>query len=128
MKIEKSKLEALFNFTKGTENMLSLKESRERDIFIKPLAEVTQTYYEDRNKIYITFCLKNEDGSPALVEGNKYEFPPEKVDEINAELKTLNEEEVEIKTFAITKEILEKSEYKPKIGETEIIDEILAKL
>lgn len=128
MTLKKQHLETIFSFVKGTEGSLTLAESRARDIFIKPLLEVTKTYIEDRNKIYLAFCNKNEDGTPNLIDGDKYEFPKEKLDEINKELITLAEEEVEINTYAITKEILDKSEYKPKLGETEVIDEFLAKI
>lgn len=128
MTIKKSYLETLFLFTKGTENVLNLADSRLRDTFIKPLFEITKVYIEDRNKIYLEYCLKNEDGSPELLDGDKYQFPNEKLEEINKELEILGNEEVEVGTHEKLKEILEKSEYKPKVGEAEIIDEILAKL
>lgn len=128
MQIKKSELEALFNLAKGTEGALSLQESRVRDSFIKPLSETTQTYFNEREEIYKAFCLKKEDGMPDLLNGDKYQFSKEKLDEINAELKILGAEEVEV-NFTDNpqqiKDILGKSEYKPKIGETEIIDNIL---
>lgn len=125
MKIKKSNLVPIFLFVKGTEGTLSLKESRERDIFIKPFFEVVKTYEQDREKIYKEFCIKNENGEPDLKDGKSYQFPTEKLDELNKELETLNTEEVEVNVYALTKEVLEKSEYKPKVGETEIIDEFL---
>lgn len=130
MKLKKSSLEALFSLTKGTEGVLNLQESRVRDSFIKPLQEVTQTYFDDRNKIYLEFCNKKEDGSPDLLEGDKYQFPKDKLEEINKELLTLADEEVEVNTTdnpAQIKGILEKSEYKPKVMEAEVIDEVLNK-
>ena len=128
MQTKKINLEVFFNFVKGTEGQLSLSEARARDIFIKPLAELTQSFFEDREKIYKEFCLKNEDGTPALIDGDKYEFSPEDLEQINKELNILANEEVEINTYAISKAILEKSEYKLKVGEADIIDEILAKI
>lgn len=128
MTLKKLYLETLFNFTKGTEGILSLSDSRVRDNFMKPLGETLQTFVNDREVIYKNFCLKKEDGEPDLLEGNSYQFPPEKVEEINRELKVLGDEEVEVSTPDKLKEILEKSEYKPKIGESEIIDEILTKI
>lgn len=123
--IKKGSLEVFFNLTKGTEGALNLAESRIRDTFIKSLSEVTQTYIDDRNKIYVAFCIKNEDGQPDLVDGDKYKFPKEKRDELAQELETLFEEKVELDTPVGLKEILEKSEYKPKLLEAEVIDNII---
>lgn len=130
MKIKKQNLEVLFNLTKGTEGLLTLAESRLRDAFVKPLTEQTKEYLNQKEDIYKHFCLKNEEGFPALLEGNKYEFPREKLDEINAELETLGEEQVEVNTIdtAQIKAILERSEYKPKLLEAEIIDNIINSL
>lgn len=124
MKLKKQYLETLFATVKGTEGVLNLAESRIRDEFLKKLVEPTDTFIKDRAKIYETFAIKKEDGSLDLVDGNKYQFPPEKIDEINAELKTLVEEEVEFDTPEKLKEIIEKTDYKPKVGESDIIDEI----
>lgn len=131
MKLSKKYLEVFFYTIKGTEGILSLSESRIRDSFIKPLAEATETYLKDRTKIYETFCMKKEDGTPDLLVQEKttsYQFPPERLDEINKELTTLSEEEVDLDVPEKLKEILEKTDYKPKTGESELIDEILAKL
>ena len=128
MKIKKSDLETLFNLTKGTEGVLNLSEARARDSFIKPLSDVTQSYYDQREAIYKHFCIKNEEGTPDLKDGNKYQFNPKQLDEINAELKTLGDEEVEVNFTdnpQLIKEILEKSAYTPKLMESEIIDNII---
>lgn len=128
MKLKKLQLEPLFNLAKGTESTLSLAESRIRDSFIKPLSEIVQTYYDDRNVIYKIFCLKTEDGESDLLDGDKYQFPKGELDKINKELQILADEEVEVNFPDSVKDILEKSDYKPKIGEAEIIDEILSKI
>jgi len=128
MKIKKVQLETLFNVTKGTEGVLTLAESRVRDTFIKPLLEHTQRYLEDKQTIYKEYCLKDEKGEPQLVDGDKYEFPKEKLEEINKELVTLSDEEVELETPENIKEILEKTTYLPKIYEAEIIDELINSL
>lgn len=130
MKIKKQQLETLFNFTKGTEGLLNLADSRLRDSFLKPLADKTQEFFDDRDKIYQTFCIKNEDSTPDFKDGDKYQFEKSKLSEINKEILTLAEEEVEIKLQdnlpnSKLKEILEKSEYKPKALEAEVIDSIL---
>lgn len=133
LKIPKKSLEVLFTLTKGTEEELNLSESRTRDAFIKDLAPVLDSFYQDRTKIYQTFCIKLEDGSPdfKVVENDNgkilsktYQFPLEKEQEISQELTTLYGETVELNVPSNLKEILEKSTYKPKIGETTLIDEI----
>lgn len=128
MQIKKSSLEALFNLAKGTEGALSLVEARIRDGFIKPLTELTQTYFDQREVIYKHFCNKNDDGTPNLLEGYKYQFSKEVLEELNKELATLGDELVEV-NFTDNpqqiKQILEKSEYKLKVLESELIDEIL---
>ncbi len=132
MTIKKANLEVFFYALKGTEGVLTLAESRVRDAFIKPLAEYTDTYLKDRQKIFETFCLKKEDGTNDLKtekDGTQsYQFPTEKLEEINKELKTLAEEEVELEAPEKLKEILEKTEWKPKTGEVAIFDEIITKL
>lgn len=136
MTVKKSHLEVLFHSLKGTEGVLTLAESRIRDSFIKPVAEATETYFKDRTKIYETFCIKKEDGTPDFivtkdkdgVDQTSYQFPPEKLEEINKELITLSEEEVSFEDNEKLKEILEKTEYKPKVGETALLDEVISKL
>ena len=118
MKLEKKHLIPFFSALKETDGTLSLKEARIRDQMLKPLLEVAQTYEQDRTKIYQKFGTHNP-------ENNTYTFPNEKLEEVNAELKTLNEEEVELPEVTGIKEILEKTEYKPKIGEAESIDAVL---
>lgn len=135
MKVYKKQLELFFNVLKGTEGELSLKESRIRDSFIKPLAEKTDEFIKDRVKIYETFAIKNEDGSVDFLvgedeKGNKtqsFQFPPDKLEEINKELVVLTDEEVEFSIPDGLKDIMEKTTYSPKLGEVEVIDEILAK-
>lgn len=125
MKIKKSQLLPLFLTIKGTEGKLNLAESRIRDSFLKNLLDETKKSESEKSIIYNTFCLKNEDGTPLFVEGNKYEFPKECLDELNKEMETFYNEEVVIDVPANLKEMIEKSDYNPKIGETEIIDELL---
>ncbi len=122
MKVKKQHLEILFSTLKGTENILSLPDSRKRDAFLKALSSELETFYKERTVIYETFCDKDENGKPDIKD-DKYHFAPEKFDEINGELKTLGDEEVTI-DLSITG-VLEKSEYKPKIGEAEIIDKLI---
>lgn len=128
MKIKKLHAEILFATIKGAEGILSLADSRIRDAFLKDFVEDVKTYLNDKSGIYQTFCKKDEDGNPALVDGDKYEFEKKDLEEINKELLILSEEEIDVPACDKLKEFIEKSEYKPKVGEAEIIDEILAKL
>lgn len=127
MQVQKSHLESFFQALKGTEGVLSLKESRVRDSFIKSLAEALETFYKERTAIYQAYCLTKEDGT-CDIKDDKYHFPPEKLPDINQELQTLHAEEVELDTPAGLKEIMEKTTYAPKVGEAELIDAVLAKL
>lgn len=128
MKIKKAQLETLFNVTKGTEGTTTMEQSRKRDAFIKPLISELETFFKDREVIYKAYCVNKEDGTPDLIEGNKYQFEPENIEAVTKEITILNDEEVDIETFETLKEILEKTTYSPKIGETETIDQIILKL
>lgn len=127
MQVEKKHLEIFFQALKGTEGVLSLKESRIRDAFMKPLGEATETFYKERTAIYEQFCDKTEDGKPDITD-NKYHFKQEVLEEVNKELLTLANETVDLNPHPEIKEIMEKTTYSPKYGETEVIDEILSKL
>lgn len=120
MNVKKQHLETLYLVVKGTENILNLSESRKRDTFLKPLTEALETFYKERKVIYEKFCDKKEDGTPNIVE-NRYTF--QNAEEVNKELTILLEETVELPPLEVS--ILEKSEYKPKIGEAEVIDEFI---
>ncbi len=122
MKVKKQYFDILFLVLKGTENVLDLSEARKRDAFLKTLSVELESFYKDRTTIYETFCDKKEDGTPDIID-NQYRFDPIKLDDINKELKALYEEEV---SFDLPiKGILEKSEYKPKVGEAEVIDSLI---
>ena len=127
--LTKNKLEVLFLAIRGTEGVLSLAESRIRDAFMKPLTEATKTFEEDRKVIYEKFCTKDEEGNPDLTDNN-YHFQKEVLEGLHKEIETLYAEEVELPVASkeSLKLILERTEYKPKTGEVEIIDEILATL
>lgn len=125
--IRKDHLEVLFQALKGTENVLSLTGARIRDLFLKKVTIELDTFYADRRKIYDKFCTKKEDGSPDI-KNDLYTFPKEAVLEMQKELDIFNAEVVELEVpFASeVKGIIEKTEYKPKQGEAEMIDTILA--
>lgn len=125
MQLKKQYLEPLFLLTQGTDGQLSLPEARVRDKFMKTVNEVTQEYEGHRKVIYEKFCTKTEDGKPDIADG-KYHFDKEQLPEVNKELETLLAETVEIATPEGLKDILEKSAYKPRVGEAESIDHILS--
>lgn len=130
MKLHKGQLELTFTVLKDTN--LSLQDSRIRDAFLKPLGEAVDTFYKERTAIYEKFCDKKEDGTPDIDDG-KYHFKKEVTEEADKELKTLITEEVEIEekwgvTKTKLKELMEKTNYSPKVGEVEVIDSILVTL
>jgi len=127
MKLEKRYLEVLYKTIKGTEGVLTLAEGRIRDAFMKDVTEATTQFENDRRVIYEKFCTKTDDGKPDVSDG-KYHFKTEEVSEIQAELETLYAEEVELPSPSGLKEIVERTQYKPEIGESEKIDHIISKL
>ena len=127
LKIPKKHLEIFYLTLKGTEGELTLSEGRIRDNFMKPLGEAYETFVKERTAIYEEFCDKDKDGKPDIADGN-YHFSKKVTAKVNKELTTLFDEEVELKETKGLKEIVERTQYKPKVGEAEVIDEILAKL
>lgn len=126
--LQKKYLPSFFLILKGTEGQLTLPEARIRDRFIPILVEQTSLYEDkERRTIYEKFCLKHEDGSPD-VQGDEYHFPREVIEDMKKEVATLNDEEVTLDIPDGIKEIMEKSAYKPKIGEVEQIDHIITLL
>mgnify|MGYP006921306309 FL=1 len=123
MKIAKKYLE-VFHSTLS-ETSPKLPEARIRDAFLKDLLEATNTLIKDRQKIYENFCLKNEDGTNDLEDGNRFKFKAEDISKVNDELVTLYSEEVEITINPKIKEILKETEHKFKTGEVEVYDEIM---
>lgn len=127
IQIPKRQLEVFFLTLKGTEGVLSLKDARVRDSFMKPLIEATQTFESDRRAIYVKFCDKDEEGNPNIT-NDEFKFKKDVVEEMGKELETLMDEEVVFTIPEGLKEIMDQSAYKPKVGESMIIDEILEKL
>lgn len=127
MTLQKKELELLFNLLKDTSPNLA--DARIRDSFMKPLSEYLDIFLKDREEIYKAYCEKKEDGTPDVKDG-KYFFKPEELNTINKELQTLTDETVEVLTGAPEKikELIENTNYSPKVGEVEAIDEIIAKL
>lgn len=124
MKLQKKYLELLFKVVKDYKTS-KMVQARIRDGFLRELSVSTDQFIKDRNDIYIKFCNKNEAGEPDIVD-DKYKFEPKLLEEINTELKTLGEEEVELKTPPELKNMIEESSYETQAGETTIVDEIIA--
>ncbi len=130
MTIQKKNIEVVFLALKETSPNLA--DARIRDSFLKPLGEALDQLNRDKTAIYVQYCDKNEDGSPKIELGN-YHFKTEDIDTINEELNTLFDETVDIPTDNPSvpeklKELIEKTNYSPKIGEVEIIDSFIATL
>ncbi len=117
MKIKKSCLEVFEKVLVGTENVLNFVDARVRDSFLKKVVEQRATYIDERNKLLISLGIKIEG------EEDRYKFTPEYLKEVEI----LDVEEIELPDEIKIKEFIEISEYKPKVGEIDIIDEILTK-
>lgn len=129
MTLQKKELDIIFIALSETKPTLS--EARIRDSFLKPLGVTLDQFNKDKTAIYETYCDKNEDGTPEIVDG-KYHFQNNELEKINTELKTLLDEEVDIPTHPSVpgklKELIENTNYSPKPGEVDIIDSFIEKL
>jgi hypothetical protein len=92
---------------------------------MKALHDATVQYETDRKAIFDKLC-DQIDGKPDLRD-NKYHFSKKNTPVAESELKTLNEETVELPNPEGIKEILERTNYSPLIGEADVIDSILTK-
>lgn len=86
---------------------------------LRPLLEATQTFEQDRLKIYQKY---------GELRDNQYHFKNEDIETVNKEVIDLNEETVELPNISGIKQILENTDYKPKTGEVELIDEVIGLL
>lgn len=127
MKIDKKYLEILVNVLRETDGVLALKEARIRDSFLIPLSDAYNQFVQDRVKVYEHFCDKNADGTPDISD-NKYHFKNEVLEELNKELGDLHAETVELDIPPGLPVMLELSGFKPRLGETALLDEFLEKL
>lgn len=134
MKIKKKHLEVLGSAIKSV-NCDSFKEGRVRDAFYRSLHPFIIAFYSDRAEIFNKLCIKDADGNPVreLGENGKprmetFKFDVQNQGALNAEMETLVEEEIEIEAYDELKKHLEASEYKPKFGEAELLDEVIAML
>ena len=106
-----------------TKTDLGLSDARVRDNFIRDLEKHLDIFYSDRKKILETYCNKDEDGKP-IVTDDKYIFS--EIEEVNKQIELLVAEEVDLKLSEAVKAFINKTNYKPKVGEVDIIDKILA--
>lgn len=127
MLVQKQQLQTFYEVLKGTEGVLNFADARVRDAFLKKIVEAIEMYTEEKNKIYSAFAHKKEDGTPDISDG-QFHFDVPDVELVNAELLVLAKEEVELSGVNKIKSFIEQSEYKPKAGEMDIIDELLNKL
>lgn len=111
-------------------NHITLADARIRDaLATKVIYDLLHDFEEARKKIYEEFCIKNEDGSPKLVNGN-YQFEIADIKKMTEEVQILEDEEVEIKIDnpVKIKQFLNNTKYEPEVGEAIVIDEIIAQI
>lgn len=129
MKLEKKYLPVFLKTLQATN--LNLIDSRIRDDFHKELFETTRDFEIAEQAVFKEFCIKNKDGEPEMTVSGQYQFTlGENSDNATKEREVLLAEEIELnpKNPAKIKEFLNLSEYKPKVGEIEMIDFILTQL
>lgn len=130
MKLKKRELEITYLVFGNVE--ADLAGCRVRDAILKPLKEEVDNFYKERKDIGEKYADKNEDGT-SKIENDMYVFPKKDEEKVNKEFNTLLDEEVEIPekpgtTGQKLKELMEATQYKPKLGETAIIDSIIARI
>jgi hypothetical protein len=125
MKLKKSHLVVFLKAIKETD--LGLADSRIRDEFFKPLFEETKNFEEAQQTIYKTLCKKDKDGNPEMTSLGQFQFEGENAKKVIEELDILSKEEVELtpKNTTKIKEFLENTSYKPKVGEADLLDDVL---
>lgn len=125
----KKKLLTLYYLTLSQAKVDSLAEGRFRDSVAKHAFEALKEFELARIKIYEAFCVKDDKGEPKLVDNN-YQFSREEAPKAAAEVKILEDEEVDvpITNAGKVKALIEATKYEPKVGETEVIDELLAQI
>lgn len=125
MKITKKEVDLFYELI--ADSAISLSEARKRDAIVKQLVKFGREYAYDRMKIIKEFCEKKDD--ELIVKDNNYLVINGKEEEFNKEMDTLNNEEVEIELDAqSTKKIIENTKYTPKVGEMDLIDNLIAKI
>lgn len=125
----KKKYLTLFYLTLAEADTGSLAEARIRDSIAKEVLANLKDFEKDRQKIHLEYCIRNEKDEPELTPEGLFKFKIGEVfDKVKAEVATLEGEEVDLKVkdTVKVKELIEGTKYKPKVGETEIIDELIA--
>lgn len=107
------------------ETKLSLADARVRDAFLKDLFTKLKSVDENRTKIFVEYCDKDEEGNPIQEKPNTYSFKGDNIQKANDELTLLMDEKVELELTDKLKEYINQSDYKPLVGEAELIDEVL---
>lgn len=123
--VQKRAIETLGRFLIATD--LNFTEARIRDQFLRDISPFEEALVSDRNKIYETYCEKDENGAPKI-EDSKYTFPGSAAKDLTKDLDVLLEETIELKPPDKLKQFLEGTNYKPKPGEVELIDSIISQL
>ncbi len=121
MKLKKSQIEAVA--TAINYPIKNFSDARKRDVFMKSLQEQFKLFTEQQQAIYTEFCEKDEEGKPSLIEENKYQFKNEVLPDLDKELGTLYNEEIEVQ--GDIKDIIINSQAELKTGMTDILQEVL---
>jgi hypothetical protein len=127
MKIKKSHLKVAIEALAGSDE-LTLRDSRTRDRAIKTLNASHEEYIGDQKKVIHQFCERGADGEPDVKIKNGqtfYSFSSEDGIEYKKESELLNEEKISFKPSQEVISFIEETNYNPKVGEADIIYEVL---
>lgn len=122
MKIKNKQIEPLF---KVLNYNMKFALARQRDKFLKELAENNDTFLANQTKIKEALAKKDKEGKPLIVD-NKYQFTEANEKKAIEELNVLVEEEFEIVSLddRIVKDMIQNSTAEFALGETALIDEL----
>lgn len=122
MKIQNKQIEPLF---KVLNYNMKFALARQRDKFLKELAENNDDFLKNQTKIKEALTKKGKDGKPLIVD-DRYQFTEANEKKAIEELNVLSEETFEINVLEdrIVKDMIQNSTAEFALGETALIDEL----
>jgi len=124
MKIKNKQIEPLF---KVLNYNMKFALARQRDKFLKELAENNDDFIKNQTKIKEALAKKDKEGEP-VIEGNMYQFTDANLKKATEELAVLEDEEFEIVSLddRIVKDMIQNSTAEFALGESVLIDDLMS--
>lgn len=100
--------------------------ARQRDKFLKELAENNDDFLKNQTKIKEALAKKDKEGKPLIVD-NMYQFTDNNVKKATEELAVLADEEFEITSLndTVVKDMIQNSTAEFALGESVLIDDLM---